>query len=183
MASTSQDFGHPLPLVSWNNERVHSHLRAFWEDTHQPILLSRCIFQTHFHESPVVIHLICCLQEVTPVCPHGCVLFRYDGSTCRAIKSRDERPPAVTGCNVLALVGISRGHYVGLDRFLDILGTLHHLPQLFQQLCCNFWTHLPTCNCRPCSPQRRRLLLLLLLLLLLVLPFRLPASPMPPRGR
>lgn len=43
-------------------------------------------------------------------------------------------------------MGISRGHYVGLDRFLDILGTLHHLPQLFQQLCCNFWTHLPTCN-------------------------------------
>lgn len=43
-------------------------------------------------------------------------------------------------------MGISGGHYVGLDRLLDILGTLHHLPQLFQQLCCDFWTHLPTCN-------------------------------------
>lgn len=43
-------------------------------------------------------------------------------------------------------MGISRWHYVGLDRLLDILGTLHHLPQLLQQLCCNFWTHLPTCN-------------------------------------
>lgn len=44
------------------------------------------------------------------------------------------------------LVGISRGHYVGLDRLLDILRTLHHLPQLLEQLCCNFWTHLPACN-------------------------------------
>lgn len=96
---------------------------------------------------------MCSLQEVASIRPHSCMLFSYYGSTCRAIKSRDERPSAITGCNVLTLVGISRGHYVGLDRLLDILGTLHHLPQLLQQLCCNFWTHLPTCNCLCSSPR------------------------------
>lgn len=45
---------------------------------------------THFHECPVAIHLMCSLQEVASICPHGCTLFSYYGSTW-ARKQKDEK--------------------------------------------------------------------------------------------
>jgi len=57
-------------VVPWTKHPSSLHL------FYVPILL-----HTHFHECPVVIHLICCLQEVASICPHGCMLFSHNGST------------------------------------------------------------------------------------------------------
>lgn len=40
---------------------------------------------THFHEGPVVVHLLTGLQEVASVRPHGSMLLCHDGRTCGGV--------------------------------------------------------------------------------------------------
>lgn len=39
------------------------------------------LLHTHLHECPVAVHLLCSLQEVASISPHGCVLLSHYGGT------------------------------------------------------------------------------------------------------